>query len=231
MFDLPSRRFVQTLAGVLIAAGLTLGSSPTLAAQGKSTESEASTDADKKDAAAPWTFGAGVRIGGYGFRHARNAKLSWTDCRMNGTGLFATLDYRERFFGELSFDFYHATGKTVASGMDRLSLFALGAIGVRMLDGFFIRPYIQAGVGPEWTRLDVAGRTKRTLLAAPFMGVGGEINLGRLKLGSHLRVFAMGVPDHLDQNGHSGHNHAPGGERSLHYEVAGQGQFFARYTF
>ena len=226
----------RALLGTLLALGALLA--PAVAAAESTherpdrqrAESEAAEQTDEGSSAeSPWSFGAGARIGGYGFRHVKNDKLSWDDCRMNGVGLFATLDYNRRFFAELSVDYYHATGKTVASGMDRMSMFLLGAVGTRFLRDFFLTPYLQAGIGPEWTKIEVGGRQRTALLAAPFLGVGVEANLGRFKLGTHLRTFAMGVPDHLG-HGTGSHPHA-GGDVPITYEVAGEMQFFARYAF
>ena len=174
-------------------------------------------------------FGLGVRIGGHGFRHVRNERLSWNDCRMDGSGLFATLDFTKHFFTELSVESYHATGKTASHGMDRLSMYVLGAAGARFLPDFIVSPYIQAGIGPEWTRIEVGDHLKTTVLAAPFFGVGGEINLGSFKLGSHLRAYAMGAPNHLHTD--TDHDHGSGDAVKIHYETAGQAQFFVRYEF
>lgn len=189
-----------------------------------------SANQDSNTSAESWPkLGLGARIGGHGFRHVRNERLSWNDCRMDGAGVFATLDVTKHFFGELSLDFYHATGKTVGSGMDRLSLYVLGAVGARFLPDFIVSPYIQAGIGPEWTKLEVGDHVSSTMLAAPFLGVGGEINLGALKLGGHIRSYAMGLPDHLRVEGE--HSHGADGGMHLRYEAAGQAQFFARWEF
>ena len=211
---------------MLVAAVLVVGLMPGWVSAG-----EAETDSGAGEAAeSPWAFGVGTRIGGYGFRHVKDETLSWNDCRMDGFGLFGTVDYGDYFFGELSVDYYHATGKTVASGMDRLSLHVSGAVGLRLLPDFVVRPYIQAGAGPEWTRMEVGGTSRQVVLAAPFMAVGGEVNLGKLKLGSHLRAAAMGLPDHLHPEA-GGHDHGDGGSGQVRYETAGWMQFFARYEF
>lgn len=189
-----------------------------------------SSDSSAEQSSESWPkLGLGVRIGGHGFRHVDDGRLSWDDCRMNGTGLFATLDVSETLFAELSVDSYHATGETMSAGMDRLSLYVLGAIGARFLPDFLISPYLQAGIGPEWTRIEVGDHLERALLVAPFFGLGGEINLGSLKLGAHLRSYAMGLPDHLREG--RTHGHTSAGDMRLHYETAAQGQFFVRWVF
>lgn len=149
---------------------------------------------------------------------------------MNGTGLFVTYDLHPNFFLELGGDFYHATAPTVEAGMERLSLYLLGSAGARFLPEALVSPYIQAGVGPEWTRIEVGGATRSVLLAAPFMGVGGEVSLGALRLGATLRSYAMGLPDHLQAGDQ--HEHSGGGTGvPLHYEPAAQVQFLARWVF
>ncbi|MFB6351631.1 MAG: hypothetical protein ABEK29_07580 [Bradymonadaceae bacterium] len=159
-------------------------------------------------------LGLGVRLGGHGFRHVRDERISWEDCRMNGAGLFATLDFTNQFFGELSMDYYHATGSTVASGMDRVSVYVLGAAGARLLPDFIVSPYLQVGIGPEWTRIEVGDHLEATVLAS-------------LKLGAHVRSYLMGLPGHLDGT----EGHVAGGGLRVHYETAGQAQFFARWEF
>jgi hypothetical protein len=182
------------------------------------------------------TLGAGARVGGYGFREVtEEGTLTWDDCRMDGVGLFGTADFGKYLFAELSLDYYHAIGEVIASGMDRQSATVLGAAGLRLYPDFIISPYIQAGVGPEWTKISMEAATETKLLAAAFVGVGGELDMWGLKLGSNIRVFAMGEPVHGP--GPGGHHHQPtvalDGSRAIEteYEVAGQAQFFVRREF
>lgn len=199
-------------------------------ASAQAESSDGASTAQSSESSESWPkFGLGVRFGGHGFRHVDNARSSWDDCRMNGSGLFATYDFTKSFFAEVSVDYYHATGETVADGMDRLSLYVLGAVGARILPEFIVSPYIQAGLGPEWTRIEVGDHLETTMLAAPFLGLGAEINLGSLKLGAHVRNYAMGLPEHVGTGGKDGHT---GESRvQIHYKTAGQAQFFARWEF
>jgi hypothetical protein len=190
-----------------------------------------------------WEFGIGARIGGYGFREEVDGAVSWEDCRMNGTGVFLTLDFTEHFFGEAGFDLYHATGPSIAAGMDRLSFHNQYALGARFLPDFFISPYVQVGGGPEFTRIEMDGASKTMVVPSGFMGIGGELNLGSLKLGMNIRALMMIHPEHdhyevsydrpLGAYGGHGHSLSNGGEGTVEtdWEVAGQMHFFARYAF
>lgn len=182
------------------------------------------------------TLGAGARVGGYGFRDVdSDGQLRWDDCRMNGVGLFGTVDFGKYLFAELSVDYYHAVGEVIDAGMNRQSAFLLAAGGVRLFPEWIISPYLQAGAGPEWTKIEVASTSETHVLPTAFLGVGGELDLWGLKLGTHVRVFAMAEPVHGLAPG--GHHRAPAyevdGSRSieLEYEVAGQMQFFVRRAF
>lgn len=179
------------------------------------------------------TLGLGARIGGYGFREVNGDQLSWEDCRMNGTGLFGTLDVGRHFFGEVSADLYHATAGPVAAGMDRTSFHTLAAVGARLVPDFFISPYFQAGAGPEFTRIDLDGTTDRFVVPQAFMGVGGELSWKQFHFGASLRVFSMALPEH----GHAVeagvvHQHLePQDAIEMRRETAAQGLFSLRYTF
>jgi hypothetical protein len=183
------------------------------------------------------TFGVGARVGGYGFREVKGDNLAWNDCRMNGTGMFGTIDIGRYFFGELSADLYHATAAQVNGGMDRVSFHTMGALGAKMLPDSWVTPYVQVGGGPEFTRLDVDGTVDKRVLPAAFMGVGGELNAGHFHFGSNIRVFSMGLPAHghgevtqaLQPEGSDDHGGSDGIE--VRHEVAGQMLFFARYHF
>lgn len=183
------------------------------------------------------TFGIGARVGGYGFREVRDDKLSWQDCRMNGTGVFATLDFTRHFFGEVSADLYHATAGPVSGGMDRSSFHTLAAVGARLLPDYFLTPFIQAGAGPEFTRIDVGEASDRFVLPEAFMGVGGELNWKSFHFGSTLRVATMGLPvhDHGTTTSGSGtvHQHLESEEQGIEVrqQAAGHVLFTVRYTF
>lgn len=186
------------------------------------------------------TFGIGARIGGYGFRQVTNDDVTnWEQCRMNGVGIFGTLDLTDHLFTELSIDGYYATGDVVNDGIDRVSLHAFGALGLRMFPNSLISPHIQIGGGGEWTRVELTDADQLTdgWYPAGFIGTGGELNLGdHLKLGMNLRVFAMALPvyeyvtyDVAEADTSRG---APGGSDDIpmEFEMASQLQFFLRYA-
>ena len=186
------------------------------------------------------TLGVGARVGGYGFREIDGGVLSWNDCRMNGTGLFGTVDLTRHFFGELSFDYYHATAGQAAHAMDRVSLQPMLAVGARFAPGRLITPFVQAGGGPEFTRIDLDGASARKVLPTAFMGIGGEVNVGDFHFGTNVRALSMGLPSHLHGNTAtralepehgSPHVGGTGAEIETRQEVAGQMQFTLRYTF
>ncbi|MBH22904.1 MAG: hypothetical protein CMH57_00325 [Myxococcales bacterium] len=206
-------------------------------------DAELTAEADRA-----WRPGFGARVGGYGFRQATaEGETSWEDCRMDGVGVFATVDVTRLVFSEVSLDMYHATADVVNDGMDRLSMHALGSMGVRMFPDFYVTPYVQLGGGAEWTRVDMVadGATVDGWYPVGFMGIGGEINVtDHLKLGANIRAFIMKHPDH--GHGGDGEVHAQGLEHTLHgleatsgastsgvpmsFETAGQAQFFLRYA-
>lgn len=182
------------------------------------------------------TFGIGARVGGYGFREVKEDALSWQDCRMDGAGLFGTLDLGRHFFGELSADLYHATAGPVSEGMDRSSFHTLAAIGVRILPGYLVTPYIQAGGGSEFTRIDIEDTSEKMVLPEGFMGVGGELHWKSLHFGSTLRVASMGLPVHTHGERASQdevHQHLESDATAIpvRQRAAGHLLFTLRYTF
>jgi hypothetical protein len=175
-------------------------------------------------------IGVGIRTGGYGFRHVEGDSLAWNDCRMDGVGAFGTLDFTENLFVELGADHYYATGKTVSGGMDRHSTFITAAAGARLLPDFFVSPFIQVGGGPEWTKIDVEGHSLNKVAPSAFLGLGGELNIESFHLGMQIRAYTMVHPLHGESNDHA-HSHLAGGDEiQVEQEVAGQAQFFLRYT-
>ncbi len=168
----------------------------------------------------------GARIGGYGFRQLnQSGELDFFNCRMNGTGLFATLDITRHLFTELSADYYHAESSTLASGIDRLSFHTQAAIGARLLPELWISPFIQAGGGAEWTRVEVFGRRDSGVHPVGFMGVGAELNIASFHFGMTVRANAMQLPKYDWRDSVEGQNAV-----SYETETAGQVLFSMRYT-
>ncbi len=182
-------------------------------------------------------FGLGARIGGYGFRDQAGGGTGWNDCRMDGAGLFGTLDVTRHFFGEVSGDLYHATGTTVADeGMDRSSVHALGAVGARLLPGYFFTPYLQVGGGAEFTKVAMDGKSDRFTLPEGFFGLGGELNWKQLHFGATLRFATMGHPVHEygvgQQDEGVAHQHLEGESGiAMTQRTASHALFSFRYTF
>lgn len=141
----------------------------------------------------------GARIGGYGFRRPQTEGGGWNDCRMNGVGIFGQQALPAGFFLEAGLDAYFTDGRFVAGsgdededGEDRLSGLATGAAGVRFFPGAVVSPYAQVGLGLEATRVAFAGTgSKAFLMPVAFLGVGGDLHVGRLALGTSLRLHAM----------------------------------------
>ena len=179
----------------------------------------------------------GARIGGYGFREVKDAKVNWDDCRMDGFGLFGALDLTRNLYLETSFEMYHATGKSVALGMDRTSFHTHLTGGARFFREFLIVPSIHAGLGPEYTQITVGEAQRSMFLFNGFAGLGGELNLGRVKLGTHARWLWSGLPEHghLHAQGEV-HQHLESGQGGgdevvVNYQTGGQMQFWVRYVF
>lgn len=210
---------------VVIAALLAL-----LAWQGRADAQEALVVQGQEE---PSALSFGVRIGGYGFRQLAQDSVHWTDCRMDGAGLFGAMALGEHLFTELSLDFYGASAILVGdlSDMDRVSAHGQGALGLKMPTGTPLVPYAQLGLGAEWTRVVLPdGRQGQGWYPSGFLGVGAEWELGdHLSLGSALRVVAMAHPVH--GGGEQGHSHGGQGQGvKMEMAPAGQMLFLMRYA-
>lgn len=160
-------------------------------------------------------WGAGVRVGGYGFRDAEGG---WEDCRMDGVGVFAERRIGRHLFAEAGLDQYNAKADTVArEQMDRTSTHVTVAAGLRAPHRW-VSPYIQVGAGVELTSVTMDGHHEDRTLPSGFFGIGADLRLTRhLRAGMNLRFHSMGHFDH-----HSGH-------MEVEQTPASQGQFFLRY--
>lgn len=191
-------------------------------------EDDSSTPADR-DGSTKIRPGVGARIGGYGFRRQSDGK--WDDCRMNGLGVFGTLDFGEYFFGELGLDSYQAVKSASGddAGMDRISILTSVAAGVRMFPDWYVTPYVELGTGVEWTRVDVGSQRTTGTYPIGFFGVGADVNVLRsLKLGSVIRVLGMAHPVLDDVNSPV---YKPSRPVDMEYQPAAQAQLYARYVF
>jgi hypothetical protein len=139
----------------------------------------------------------GARIGGYGFRRPATdgGRTAWDDCRMNGVGVFAQQGLPLGTFVELGLDAYFGDDfgtPGAPPAMDRVSGLTTLAGGVRGWPGGVFSPYVQLGLGLELTRVVIDGRDGNYALPLGFFGIGGDVRVGRFRLGASLRVHAMG---------------------------------------
>ena len=162
-------------------------------------------DRPQASGAHPARYDLGVRVGGYGFRREGDTRpgKGWTECRMDGLGLFGTRALPKSFFVEIGLDMY-ASSDLVMSGeasdlpIDRTSGLASAAIGIRTPLASWLRGYAQLGAGLELTRVSVPYGEDRTirdtkLMPEGFFGLGVDVRVGtRTYLGATFRALAMG---------------------------------------
>jgi hypothetical protein len=195
--------------------------------------------AERREAAEQWRPGFGARVGGYGFRDPSGGE-KWDACRMNGFGVFGTLDANKYLYGELAVDFYSATPDTVEAGLDRTSTHGLAGVGFRMIPDFVITPYVMLGGGAEYTRVKLPEGNLDAVYPMGFIGLGAEVNVTReLKLGATLRMLATTRPQ-FEANANGSGSIYGSSEAALtgqakekpemEFDMAGQGQFFIRYA-
>lgn len=190
---------------------------------------------------APATYELGVRIGGYGFRREGDARPGhgWTECRMNGLGVFGTRTLPGPFFVEAGLDMYSSADVTNEMDLpiDRTSGLVSGAVGVRTQVASWLRAYVQLGAGMEVTKVSVpyGDQRIRDTKAMPegFFGVGADLKIWKgTHIGATFRTLVMGSfdydPSHLDPDG--GWVAAPTSDEvfSPSTGVAAQGQFYIR---
>lgn len=86
----------------------------TLLASSAVADPSAPAEAPAVTKAAGPTYELGVRIGGYGFRREGDPRPGegWTECRMNGLGVFGTRTLPGPFFVEAGLDMYSSADVT-----------------------------------------------------------------------------------------------------------------------
>jgi len=197
-------------------------------------------------AARPATYDLGIRIGGYGFKRESGdpAGDGWTECRMNGFGVFASRAVGGPLFVEAGLDMYASIDPPAeAADMDlpinRMSGLVSVAGGVRTRFASWLRGYAQLGAGVELTRVSVpyGDETIRDTKAMPegFFGIGVDLRVARRTyLGAAFRTLMMGNFDYsraeLEQKeewGFSTPDAAVVFDASL--DFAAQGQFYLRH--
>lgn len=154
-------------------------------------------------------FELGARVGGYGFR--RDNQEQWTECRMNGFGVFGGRALPGPLFVEAGIDMYNSLAPSEAGDLpiDRTSGLFTTAIGARSQIASWLRGYVQIGGGLELTRVSVpyGDQHLRANKALPegFFGIGLDIKLAKSTfIGSSFRTHVMGnfdyAPSRLEMN-------------------------------
>ena len=152
------------------------------------------------------TYDVGFRVGGYGFRREGDGRAGqgWTECRMNGFGVFGSRTLTGPLFLEAGLDAYSSAGDTPEGDLpiDRMSGLVSTAIGVRTSPASWLRGYLQLGAGLELSRVSVDYGEDRTLrddklMPEGFFGVGGDLRIaGGTYLGATMRLHVMGNFDY-----------------------------------
>ncbi len=199
------------------------------------------TEAPAVTASAAPTYELGVRIGGYGFRREGDPRPGegWTECRMNGLGVFGTRTLPGPFFVEAGLDMYSSANVTNEMDLpiDRTSGLVSGAIGVRTNVASWLRAYVQLGAGLEVTKVSVPYGDQRIrdtkALPEGFFGIGADLQIWKgTRIGATFRTLVMGSfeydKSHLDPS--SGWVAAPTADEVFAPStgVAAQGQFYIR---
>ena len=182
-------------------------------------------------------FEVGARVGGYGFR--RDSQEEWTECRMNGFGVFGGRALRGPLFVEAGIDMYNSLEPALASDLpiDRTSGLFSAAIGARTQVASWLRGYIQLGAGLELTSLSVpyGDDTIRDHQAMPeaFFGVGFDLKILRgTHGGASVRTLLMGNfdydPARLEMKDEWAWKPSPEVVFDASPDVAAQVQFYVR---
>lgn len=189
----------------------------------------------------PASYELGVRVGGYGFRRDGDPRPGegWTECRMNGLGVFGGRTLRGPLFVEAGLDMYSAAGEAEPMDLpvDRTSGLISAAIGARTQVTSWLRGYVQLGAGVELTRVSVAYGDQRIhdrkAMPEGFFGAGVDLRIAdRTHVGATFRTLMMGNfdydPARLDPN--NGWVAAPSASEvfDASADVAAQGQFYVR---
>jgi hypothetical protein len=191
------------------------------------------------------TYDLGFRIGGYGFRREGDNRPAedWTECRMNGFGVFASRVMHGPIFVEAGLDLYSSADTPLgpAEGdlpIDRASGLVSVAAGVRTQVTSWLRGYVQLGAGVEITRASVPyeGDPIRATKTMPegFFGVGLDLRIAnKTYVGASFRALAMGNFDYSSEE--LERNRSNGWTRPMSEDVfaasldfAAQGQFHLR---
>ena len=188
------------------------------------------------------TYDVGFRIGGYGFRREGDTSAnSWTECRMNGLGVFASRSLRGPFFAEAGLDAYFSSdfirGEPATDvPIDRMSALVSTAIGVRSDFTSWLRGFAQVGAGVELTRVSVPYGDdlqvrENKVMPEGFFGVGLELRVtDGLYFGANMRMLVMGNFDYAEKSSNAtwGASMPPSEVFDASPDLAAQGQFYVR---
>jgi hypothetical protein len=191
------------------------------------------------------TYELGLRIGGYGFRREGDSRpgQGWSECRMNGFGVFGGRVLTGPLFVEAGLDLYSTANGPIGPEptdlpIDRTSGLVSAAIGARTNVTSWLRGYVQLGAGLELTRVSVpyGDQRIRDSKAMPegFFGAGLDLKIMRgTYVGASLRTLVMGNfdydPNRLDPS--MGWVAPPPASEvfDASASVAAQGQFYVRH--
>lgn len=228
---------------LLAASSLVLASLGGVAAADVPPLADAPTSVRAGDGPATWDLG--FRVGGYGFRREGDNRPGegWTECRMNGLGVFASRTVKGPIFVEAGLDMYTSADGPIGGSendlpIDRQSGLLSVAAGVRTHVTSWLRGYVQLGVGVELTRAAVPYeddpiRATKTMPEG-FFGVGMDLKIFRQTyVGASFRALAMGNFDYTAAE--LERNETNGWTRPMSEDVfdasmdfAAQGQFYVR---
>jgi hypothetical protein len=188
------------------------------------------------------TYDVGFRIGGYGFRREGDPApgAGWTECRMNGLGVFGDRALRGPLYLEVGVDGYASStfiepSPSTDLPIDRISLLISSAIGARTQLTSWLRGYVQLGAGVELTHVsmpygyDVTIRADKALPEG-FFGTGADIKVGRATyVGAELRLLVMGNFNYSEMPGSGQWTTPPASVVfAASPDLAAQGQFYLR---
>jgi hypothetical protein len=157
------------------------------------------------------TYELGFRVGGYGFKREGDNRpgKGWTECRMNGVGVFGGRTLAGPLFVEAGLDMYSSADLPLGAEpgdlpIDRTSGLVSTAIGARTSFTSWLRGYIQLGAGVELTRVSVPYGDQRIrdskVMPEGFFGAGVDLKITKgTYLGASFRTLVMGNFDY-DQN-------------------------------
>jgi hypothetical protein len=151
------------------------------------------------------TYDMGFRVGGYGFKREGDSRpgAGWTECRMNGVGVFASRALRGPLFVEAGLDLYTSADFPLPADsmdlpIDRMSGLVGVSGGARTSFTSRLRGFVQLGGGLELTRVAVPYGEDETIrdtktMPAGFLGVGMDIRIGsKTHVGATFRTLMMG---------------------------------------